>query len=172
MKYQDAQDRATVALVKHYQTACQWYSTNIPDMHFEMPNLEFKQRGKIAGSAWLQKHLIRLNPVLLRENQVAFEKHVIPHELAHLMVYKQYRMKVKPHGKEWQFIMNEIFDLPALVNHPFDTSSVAQASFTYRCACQEHQLTLIRHNKVVKGKQKYVCKHCEMPLLRHEFSVT
>ena len=48
-----------------------------------------------------------------------FIRQVVPHELAHLIVYQMFG-RVKPHGKEWQLVMNEIFKLPAYTCHQFD----------------------------------------------------
>ena len=52
---------------------------------FAEPALVYQQRGTAAGTAWLEKWEIRLNPVLLMENQQAFIEEVVPHELAHLL---------------------------------------------------------------------------------------
>ncbi|MGM3151375.1 SprT-like domain-containing protein, partial [Escherichia coli] len=41
-----------------------------------------------GGTAWLEKNEIRLNPVLLLENQREFIDEVVPHELAHLLVWQ------------------------------------------------------------------------------------
>jgi len=54
------------------------------------PSLVYQQRGTSAGTAWLEKNEIRLNPVLLLENQQAFIDEVVPHELAHLLVWKHF----------------------------------------------------------------------------------
>lgn len=54
------------------------------------PKISYQQRGTTAGTAWLQDWEIRLNPVLLLENGQEFIDEVVPHELAHLLVYKQF----------------------------------------------------------------------------------
>jgi len=59
------------------------------DSHYPEPKLVYQQRGTAAGTAWLESYEIRLNPVLLMENQQAFINEVVPHELAHLLVWKQ-----------------------------------------------------------------------------------
>ncbi|MEQ3652594.1 MAG: SprT-like domain-containing protein, partial [Glaciecola sp.] len=70
---------------------------------FELPMLNLKQRGKIAGSAHLQKNLIKLNLSLFEDNIDEFIQQVIPHEVAHIVCYQLYG-KVKPHGREWQAV--------------------------------------------------------------------
>lgn len=54
------------------------------------PKLVYQQRGTAAGTAWLESYEIRLNPVLMMENQQAFIEEVVPHELAHLLVWKHF----------------------------------------------------------------------------------
>ncbi|WP_340615476.1 SprT family zinc-dependent metalloprotease [Xenorhabdus entomophaga] len=131
---------------------------------FPEPNVTYRQRGTIAGSARLQDWEIRLNPVLLIENQQAFIDQVIPHELAHLLVYHQFG-KVAPHGKEWRFFMETVLKVPANRTHQFSVNSVRSKMFTYICHCQQHELTIRQHNKVLKGKSCYVCRQCGEKLI-------
>ncbi|MBD2782172.1 SprT family zinc-dependent metalloprotease [Xenorhabdus szentirmaii] len=126
---------------------------------FPEPSISYLQRGTIAGSARLQDWEIRLNPILLNENKQAFIDQVIPHELAHLLAYYQFG-KVAPHGKEWRFIMENVFNAPAERTHQFSVHSVRSQIFTYCCCCQKHELTVRQHNKVLKGSVCYVCRQC------------
>ncbi|GAB3523486.1 SprT family zinc-dependent metalloprotease [Photobacterium alginatilyticum] len=129
-----------------------------------MPAVSFRQRGKIAGSARLQGWEVRFNPVLLKENPQAFLDEVVPHEVAHLVTFKLFG-KVRPHGREWQIIMTEVFKIPARTTHSFDVSSVQGTTYLYRCGCSEHQLTVRRHNKVQRKQATYHCRRCQQPLL-------
>ncbi|MGR5065800.1 SprT family zinc-dependent metalloprotease [Photobacterium sp. DNB22_13_2] len=124
-----------------------------------MPEVRFSQRGKIAGSARLQGWEVRFNPVLLEENPDAFLNEVVPHEVAHLVVFKLFG-KVRPHGKEWQIIMQEVFGVTPRTTHSFDVSSVQGQTFRYRCQCNEYQMTVRRHNKVQRGQAHYRCRQC------------
>lgn len=123
------------------------------------PALVYQQRGTAAGTAWLQHWEIRLNPVLLLENQQAFIDEVVPHELAHLLVWKHFG-RVAPHGKEWKWMMESILGVPARRTHQFEVESVRSRAFPYFCRCQQHQLTVRRHNRVVRGESEYRCLHC------------
>ena len=134
------------------------------------PALSFKLRGKTAGTAYLQRWEIRLNPILLAENSEAFINEVIPHEYAHLLTFALYG-RVQPHGKEWQAMMIDIMGLPANRTHRFDTKNSETRQyerFTYYCLCQTHLLTAIRHNRIQANKAKYNCKHCGETLERRE----
>ncbi|PHM31051.1 SprT family zinc-dependent metalloprotease [Xenorhabdus innexi] len=126
---------------------------------FPEPCVTYRQRGTIAGSARLQDWEIRLNPILLIENEQSFIDEVIPHELAHLLVYHQFG-KVAPHGKEWRYIMETVFKVSANRTHQFSVQSVCSKMFIYCCHCQQHELSVRQHNKVLKGKSCYVCRQC------------
>ena len=114
--------------------------------HYPEPVLVYQQRGTSAGTAWLEKNEIRLNPVLLLENQQAFIDEVVPHELAHLL--------------EWKWMMESVLGVPALRTHRFELDSVRKNTFPYRCQCQQHQLTVRRHNRVMRGEATYRCVRC------------
>ncbi len=133
------------------------------DREFARPTIQFNQRGKIAGSAHLQKQLLKFNPILYQENQTSFLVDVVPHEVSHLLVYQLYGLKAAPHGHEWQFIMTQVMKRPATRTHQYDVSSVAGKTFLYRCQCQQHKLSIRRHNKAKKGMQ-YLCTQCKAPL--------
>jgi SprT protein len=130
------------------------------------PALRYTQRGKAAGTAHLQRWEIRLNPVLLVENQALFLHEVIAHELAHLLVFARHG-RVAPHGHHWQVMMQQVFGLAPRVTHRLDISKLQGPLFPYRCACQEHRLSLRRHNKVQRGQSRYLCRHCGQ-ILRSE----
>lgn len=130
---------------------------------FARPQVNFNQRGKAAGSARLQTNELRFNRILLQENQQHFISHTVPHEVAHLLTYQVYG-RTKPHGKEWQQIMNSIFGLAAKTTHQYDVSSVKGKTFGYACKCSEHQLTIRRHNKITRDNIKYICRSCKQSL--------
>lgn len=142
------------ALRENLQRANQRPETDYPE-----PKLLYQQRGTAAGTAWLQHWEIRLNPVLLLENQQAFVNEVVPHELAHLLVWKQFG-RVAPHGKEWKWMMESVLGVPAQRTHQFEIASVRSRTFPYFCRCQQHHLTVRRHNRVMRGESEYRCVHC------------
>ncbi|WP_439243315.1 SprT family zinc-dependent metalloprotease [Lonepinella sp. BR2474] len=126
---------------------------------FPMPTVSYEVRGVKAGVAYLQQNVIKLNRTLLLENPQAFIQQVVPHELAHLLVYQVFG-RVKPHGKEWQVIMQHLFQLPADTCHQFDVQSVQGKTYAYQCGCQIHQLSQRRHNKIVRESAVYLCRIC------------
>ncbi|PSJ45820.1 SprT family zinc-dependent metalloprotease [Zobellella endophytica] len=125
---------------------------------FPAPLVRFDQRGRIAGSAWLERGELRFNPVLLADNVADFLTEIVPHEVAHLVVFHCHG-KVRPHGSEWRGVMREIFGLEPHTRHRLDTTRVAP-TFSYGCGCRLHRLSLRRHNRIQRGKQQYLCIHC------------
>ncbi|MCW8944600.1 MAG: hypothetical protein OQL27_07480, partial [Sedimenticola sp.] len=50
--------------------------------------------------------------------------------------------------------------------HSYDVSRSSRRSlkrFSYQCECRTHELTSIRHNRVLKGL-RYHCVNCKQPL--------
>ncbi|WP_354623646.1 SprT family zinc-dependent metalloprotease [Psychromonas sp. MME2] len=126
---------------------------------FQRPSYLFNQRGKSAATAHLQRNLIKFNAILYQQNKETFLQQVVAHEVAHLIVYQCYG-KVRPHGKEWQKVMRDVFHCPPHTTHSLDISDVVGQQFTYQCQCSSHQLSIRRHNKVLKGGQ-YLCTRCK-----------
>jgi SprT protein len=128
-----------------------------------MPSVHFNQRGKIAGCARLQKNELRFNPTLLKDNISLFLDEVVPHEVCHIVAFILYG-RVRPHGKEWQSLMIDLFGLQPRTYHKMDVTKVQGKQFEYKCECGPIELSIRRHNKVVRGQQKYICRKCRVSL--------
>jgi SprT protein len=126
---------------------------------FNRPQITLDQRGKCAGTARLRDWHIRLNPILLQDNPAQFAQEVIPHEIAHLVVFAVWG-RVKPHGAEWQNVMRDIFNITPRTTHKMDVTKVQGAIYFYRCDCQQHQLSVRRHRAVLRGERQYLCRRC------------
>eukprot|EP00095_Tigriopus_kingsejongensis_P012412 snap_masked-scaffold312_size212576-processed-gene-0.0 protein:Tk12412 transcript:snap_masked-scaffold312_size212576-processed-gene-0.0-mRNA-1 annotation:"s-adenosylmethionine synthetase" len=97
------------------------------------------------------------------ENPEAFLQEVVPHEVSHLIVFARYG-KVRPHGKEWQAVMQQVFGVVPNTTHSFDISSVQGETFTYQCGCDQLKLSIRRHNKVQRQQAQYFCRRCKQQL--------
>ncbi|MCG9728317.1 SprT family zinc-dependent metalloprotease [Shewanella sp. Isolate13] len=126
---------------------------------FARPEIAFTLRGKSAGTAHLQLNKLRFNPKLLNDNQQAFLDDVIPHEICHLLAFQLYG-RVKPHGREWQSLMQSLYGRVPRTTHSFDTRAVEGKTFEYHCQCGPIKLSIRRHNKVVRGETQYRCRRC------------
>lgn len=100
--------------------------------------------------------------MLFKQNETAFLHDVIPHEVSHLLTWQLFN-KVKPHGKEWQAIMVEVFKRAPNTTHSFDVKTVAGQQFAYQCGCSTHLLSARRHNNSLRGTQ-YACRKCNTRL--------
>ena len=134
------------------------------DTAFNMPTVTLSQRGKAAGTAHLQANEIRLNFALYKHNVRDFVNQVIPHEVAHIIAFQHYGRSIRPHGKEWQRIMTDVFAVKPERTHQFDVA-VAVKQFSYRCGCQTHLLSVRRHNAIQKATRRYLCRLCKEMLV-------
>jgi len=88
---------------------------------FQRSACNFKQRGRAAGTAHLQKNEIRFNYFMYQQNPFEFISTVVPHEVAHIVVFQIYGSTVKPHGKEWRAVMMKVYGIKPDRTHTFDT---------------------------------------------------
>lgn len=129
----------------------------------ELAKLEFSTdlRGRAAGKiefhhAWrnrISRIRIRFNLEAARLSPEHMLNDVIPHEVAHLVVFLTYRAKrVQPHGEEWQQICRQLGG-SAEVTHQLQLERVRRhRRWLYRDSQgQEHILTTVRHNRLQKG---------------------
>ncbi|MDX1604904.1 MAG: SprT-like domain-containing protein [Candidatus Competibacterales bacterium] len=133
----------------------------IPVLDIEV---RFDLRGTMAGQAHCtpdSNPMIRLNPILLTEND-DFVTETIPHEVAHVGVfYWLSRKPRRPHGPEWQRLMHLLGEEPRRC-HRYDVSNVLTRRlkrYPYVCGCRSHELTSIRHHRVRRGV-RYRCRCC------------
>ena len=128
---------------------------------FPLPDVSFRRSGKNAGTAFLQQNRVNFHPVLLAANKAAFFSDVIPHEVSHLITWHTAgkRRRVKPHGPEWQAVMQHVYGVSPSTTHDFDLSVLGLTTFNYRCGCQTIELSVRRHNNVKKG-MTYRCRRC------------
>ncbi|WP_233268946.1 SprT family zinc-dependent metalloprotease [Paraglaciecola sp. L1A13] len=139
--------------------ACVTHANMQLAINLAQPNISFNQRGKIAGCARLQTNSLKFNPVLLVDNYAAFMSEVVPHEVCHLLAYNLYG-RVKPHGKEWRRLMSQLFGLTGQTYHKMDVTKVSGKTFPYVCECGQIELSIRRHNKVLRQQQRYICRQC------------
>lgn len=134
--------------------------------------ISFKLKGRTAGMYRVQqrKREIRYNDYIFSK---FFEDNInvtVPHEVAHYVTDILYGLnRIKPHGEEWKAVM-KAFDADASVTANFDLSGIPLTTlplYTYSCSCQEHELTSIRHKKIMKQRYRYYCNACKQ-LLRYQ----
>ncbi len=133
--------------------------------------IDFSLRGRCAGQARVERSgetFLRINLELLANNLDDFLKQTIPHEVGHLVVNWQARKKrqrPRPHGQEWQSVMQNCYDLQPVRCHTYETTParIVPRNFLYRCNCREHRLTRTMHNRMSRRYQA-LCKSCKTHL--------
>ena len=143
-----------------------FYRLELPDA-----TIDFSLRGRCAGQARVDRHgetSLRINQKLLAENLEDFLSETIPHEVALLVVNWQARNKnqrPRPHGPEWQAVMQSCYNLLPKRCHSYQTTlaRVVPRPFLYNCNCREHRLTSIMHNRISRSYQA-LCKACKTPI--------
>jgi SprT protein len=132
------------------------------------PSIRFDLRGQAAGQFRLGpggEPMIRYNPALLARHEAEFLAQTVPHEVAHYLAYLRFGRGIRPHGPEWQQIMQALGADPRRC-HDFDVSGLATRRIRrhlYHCRCGEHRLTSIRHHRILRGAS-YVCRNCGQAL--------
>ncbi|MBL1141548.1 MAG: metallopeptidase (SprT family) [Proteobacteria bacterium] len=128
----------------------------------------FDLKGRAAGMYKVNKsrRVIRYNPYIFARYFSENISTTVPHEVAHYIVDVLYGIrKTQPHGEEWKSIMS-LFNADASVTCNFDLSGLPGRTyrrFEYYCSCRTHELTRIRHNRILKGV-RYHCRYCHEEL--------
>lgn len=111
-----------------------------------------------------KKRQIRFNPWLFAKYPQDSWDNTIPHEVAHYISDYLYDLKkIKPHGVEWQNIMND-FGAEPIVRGDYSLEGIPLRNvkrYDYRCACRKVALSSIRHRRVQSGQQEYRCRDCQ-----------
>ena len=177
----DEQQQRVVAQTQHYlQKASQLYA-----MKDKPVEIIFNLKGRSAGMYRVRTHrkgLFSKTEREIRYNPLIFSKYfddnfatTIPHEVAHYVTDMIYGLKnIRPHGKEWKAVMQS-FGADPSVTADYDLSGIPlkkQGLHPYRCNCRDHQLTTIRHNRVVNQGNQYYCKLCKAKLRYRQAPVT
>jgi SprT protein len=132
------------------------------------PIATFRLTGTCGGMYSSRGHEVKVNMVLLEENESHYLSTTVPHEVAHALqrhIYGSYHLgrRVMPHGRQWKSIMIRL-GLDPKRCHTYDTSNSAKSkvgkNFEYRCSCKTFMFTIIRHRRAKAGRG-YRCPKCK-----------
>ena len=140
-----------------------------------VPRIEYNVVGTCAGKFTTYSkdnaHELAFNLILAEENQDVYIKRTVPHEIAHYVCWlragKQYERSASgnriSHGAKWKAVMSELGASDAARCHSYDVSSVSTRKYKmYEYQCERcgksMELTSIKHNRIISGKQNYVCR--------------
>ena len=133
------------------QAALDWF-----DYDEDLPKLTWDLKGTVGGQAYLNQNMIRINMEALAKYKDHYIKQTIGHEFAHLVAYNA--LGHRGHGRSWARVMRK-FNLFPDRCHDYDLTParVVKRQYLYECdKCgKEFTLTASRHNKMMKGTQRY-----------------
>lgn len=139
------------------------------EQKFAYPEIHFDLKGASAGMFKLQgrRHWLRFNPWIFAKYFEDSLATTVPHEVAHYIVHEVFgRRGIRPHGHEWKLLM-DAFGADASVTGDYDMSGIPrqqQRRFPYHCGCRSHEISTRRHNLMVKGNSRYLCRYCKAEL--------
>jgi SprT protein len=138
---------------------------------FQPIDIRFDLRGRTSGMYVVKnkQRYLRFNPFIFAKYFADSMASTVAHEVAHYVADVLFGHKnIKPHGKEWQAIMYTLGVEPRVTGN-YDLSGIPikrQRRFHYRCNCMTHELTAVRHNRIVNGTARYFCRQCNGALLQ------
>ena len=127
--------------------------------------VQFDLRGRAAGMYRVARRraVIRYNPYIFARYFDQGLAETVPHEVAHYITDRLFGLRhVRPHGSEWRAVMRALGVEPRATAQ-FDLSDLPvrrQRRYTYQCACNSHELSACRHNRVRRGQARYHCRQC------------
>lgn len=135
-----------------------------------VPAVAFDLRGRAAGQAVFARRSrecrIRINAKLLASHPREMLDETVPHEVAHVVIYRLHGRRVRPHGAEWKALMRAFGVAPEPCHTLPSEPARRLKQYRYRCACSEPVwLTSIRHNRARRGTV-YLCRRCGEKLIR------
>jgi SprT protein len=148
--------------------ACLHQASTQLNYSFKPITVLFDLKGRAAGMYKVNKsrRVIRYNPYIFAKYFSENIKTTVPHEVSHYLVDVLYGIrKTRPHGKEWKNMM-AMFNADASVTCDFNLKDIPTRNYQrlkYDCSCRVHELTRIRHNRILKGA-RYYCRHCKQEL--------
>ena len=129
----------------------------------------FNLRGRAAGMYRVSNNerVIRYNPYIFSKYFDDNLQTTVPHEVAHYVVDMLYGVnRVKPHGPEWREVML-LFKAEPRATGNYDLTGIPvrrQKRYDYKCKCKTHQISTVRHNKIMSGSAVYLCRSCKTPI--------
>ncbi len=162
-------DREQEKLVIQATEACLQRARKIFRNNFNAIEVKFDLKGRAAGMYRVQRYrrVIRYNPYLFAKYFDHNMDTTIPHEIAHYVTDMLFGlMHIRPHGKEWQAVMRSLDAKPDVRGH-YDLTGIPvrrQRRFRYQCACSEHEITTVRHHRMMCGEITYLCRSCQTEL--------
>ena len=138
---------------------------NLPEhIYSKLPKMQvhYFNNSPTAGRA-IGTYRIELNRDLLGQHPGEMINETLPHELAHCIVHAIHDHRCKPHGAEWQDIMQLLGREPTRC-HRMEQPNLKrkkQKRHAYECGCTIHMVTTAKHHKMIMKGQERSCNRCK-----------
>lgn len=119
---------------------------------------------------------ILLNEKLLEEYGELYIEDTVVHEFVHAVIHCLYPSgrdgwgkKVHHHGKQFRAVCSHYGNDGSARTALFNDSKTMKKPkrhrrFTYKCGCNTHEISTVRHNRIQSGKQSFRCNKCSSSL--------
>ena len=151
-----------VAAVNHYMDAAYRRWTTLK---MKLPTIQYDLRGTVGGQASPRANAIRVNAILLHENEEHYLHQVVPHELAHLIAASLHG-RVQAHGYEWKSIMRGLGKEPDRCHTMDVTNAQVKKKRTITCFCGRCGKDIMMTKRGVDQLHRYTTKCCKVPVVR------
>ena len=167
----DEQKNHTDAVIKKVlaQTA-KFYTSPLPQFDNIKVSYTLNTTRILGRYCYRDGHQLELNPDLIIALGNKYDE-IIIHEVCHALNrhLNGWGPNIKSHGREFKRLshINGISGkaTTSVANDYIKQHAKKKRSFHYHCACDTgHDLTIIRHNKILKGKV-YKCNDCKTPII-------
>ena len=162
----NARQQAVVLEKTHHYISL---ASEIYQKKFQLVEVRFDLSGRNAGMYRLQgkQRWIRYNPYIFARYFDDSLNTTVPHEVAHYITDRLYSLrKIRPHGIEWKNVMRQ-FGVKPEVTGSYNLDGIPQRKqqrFTYHCDCSQHQISAVRHHRILRQQAVYYCKRCKQAL--------
>jgi len=164
---QDMRDKILSKVEECFLIAEKFYGKSFP----RPTEIIFKRNGttagycRINGSKTIRELMFQLD--LAEDNPDDFINQIVPHELSHYIQFYHYGFNLTPHGREWKYVMRNVYRLNPDRCHSYDinvTKVKRQTRHEYKCPCRTFKLTTTMHNKIQRGEYRS-CLSCGQRLV-------
>jgi len=120
--------------------------------------IRFKRNGTTGGSYNHRYRRLTFQLDLAEHNPERYLNEIVQHEVAHCIQFTKYwysgNRNMKSHGKEWKYIMKNVYGLEPRRTHDMDcsvTKTKRQRRWSWLCNCQEHRVSTRKHNLMTRN---------------------
>lgn len=133
-----------------------YYQMYFPEVKYSGISFRFDLTGKKNGQAFFSSFLIRINLEVAMNNQEHFLSQTVPHEVAHLIDFKE--TGTSNHGRNWMKVMIKLGKEPDRCTSYENQIENPRTPFEYKCKGCNSIFSVSK--KVHETMGHRVCRNC------------